>query len=51
MKQVHSCIFVGGNHGRVRPVLFKYWKDKDLGIKVYENLPQEIAKETYLKKS
>eukprot|EP00253_Pinus_taeda_P026730 PITA_26730 len=39
------AFFAGGSHGRVRPVLFKYWKDKDPSMKIYENLPPEIAKE------
>ncbi|XP_057845655.2 probable glycosyltransferase At3g07620 isoform X2 [Cryptomeria japonica] len=44
IKRPILAFFAGGNHGRVRPVLFKYWKEKDPDIRVYQNLPSEIAK-------
>lgn len=37
------AFYAGQMHGVVRPVLTRYWKDKDPSMKVYEVLPPEIA--------
>lgn len=38
------AFFAGNMHGRVRPVLLQYWKDKDDDMKIYELLPARVAK-------
>lgn len=38
------AFFAGNMHGRVRPVLLEYWKDKDDDMKIYELLPARVAK-------
>lgn len=38
------AFFAGNMHGRVRPILLQYWKDKDDDMKIYELLPARVAK-------
>ncbi|KAL0326572.1 UNVERIFIED_CONTAM: putative glycosyltransferase [Sesamum angustifolium] len=37
-------IFNGYNHGRVRPILLKYWGDKDEDMRIYGPLPNRVSK-------
>lgn len=47
------AFFAGGNHGPVRPILFKHWKEKndDDDIKIYEYLPKELSYHEFMKKT
>ncbi|KAJ0962847.1 hypothetical protein J5N97_027969 [Dioscorea zingiberensis] len=38
------AFFAGNMHGRVRPILLKYWSDKDEDMKIYGPLPNRVAK-------
>ncbi|XP_020547737.1 probable glycosyltransferase At5g03795 isoform X1 [Sesamum indicum] len=38
------AFFAGYNHGRVRPVLVKYWGDKDEDMRIYGPLPSRVSK-------
>ena len=38
-------------HGRIRPVLFQHWKEKDKDVLVYERLPEGLSYDEMLKKS
>ncbi|XP_057828541.2 probable glycosyltransferase At5g03795 isoform X2 [Cryptomeria japonica] len=38
------AFFAGNIHGRVRPILLKYWKGKDDDMKIYHLLPARVAK-------
>lgn len=40
----YLAFFAGQMHGRVRPVLLSFWKDKDPDMKIYEVLPKHIAR-------
>ncbi|RRT71603.1 hypothetical protein B296_00010007 [Ensete ventricosum] len=37
------AFFAGQMHGRVRPILLRYWRGKDRDMRIYEVLPDEIA--------
>lgn len=37
------AFFAGGPHGRIRPILFHHWKDKDDSLLVYETLPKGMS--------
>ncbi|XP_057536242.1 probable glycosyltransferase At3g07620 [Amaranthus tricolor] len=43
--------FAGRMHGRIRPALLNYWKEKDLDLHVYEQLPEQISYDDMMKKS
>lgn len=46
------AFFAGGNHGPVRPILFKHWKEKnDVDIQVYEYLPKGLSYYEIMKKA
>ncbi|KAL0372999.1 UNVERIFIED_CONTAM: putative glycosyltransferase [Sesamum calycinum] len=38
------AFFAGYNHGRVRPILLKYWGDKDEDMRIYGPLPNRVSK-------
>ncbi|XP_047319771.1 probable glycosyltransferase At3g07620 [Impatiens glandulifera] len=45
------AFFAGRAHGRIRPNLFKHWKEKDDDIRVYEKLPNGISYKEMMMKS
>ncbi|KAL2899957.1 hypothetical protein RDABS01_025039 [Bienertia sinuspersici] len=46
------AFFAGRMHGRIRPLLLNYWKDKhDQEMQVYEHLPKEISYHEMMKQS
>ncbi|ONK66290.1 uncharacterized protein A4U43_C06F6170 [Asparagus officinalis] len=38
------AFFAGNMHGRVRPILLNYWKEKDEDMKIYGPLPPQVSK-------
>ncbi|XP_040990678.1 probable glycosyltransferase At5g03795 [Juglans microcarpa x Juglans regia] len=38
------AFFAGNMHGRVRPTLLKYWRDKDEDMKIYGPLPVRVSR-------
>lgn len=36
------AFYAGGMHGYVRPILVKYWKDKDPDMKVFGQMPRSV---------
>lgn len=47
----HLAFFAGGDHGPVRPQLFKYWEGKDQDVIVYKQLPKELNYQDLMKNS
>ncbi|XP_022996611.1 probable glycosyltransferase At5g25310 [Cucurbita maxima] len=41
-QRAHLAFFAGGNHGPIRPIILKHWKDRDSDIRVYEYLPKKL---------
>ncbi|XAR57499.1 Xylogalacturonan beta-1,3-xylosyltransferase [Bertholletia excelsa] len=37
------AFFAGNMHGRVRPILLKYWGDKDEDMRIYGPLPRRVS--------
>ncbi|KAK8660583.1 hypothetical protein V6N13_051505 [Hibiscus sabdariffa] len=43
------AFYAGGNHGYLRPILLKHWKDKDPDMKILGQMPAGVAsKMTYI---
>eukprot|EP00245_Coleochaete_scutata_P017723 TRINITY_DN8844_c0_g2_i1.p1 TRINITY_DN8844_c0_g2~~TRINITY_DN8844_c0_g2_i1.p1 ORF type:complete len:569 (+),score=92.94 TRINITY_DN8844_c0_g2_i1:160-1866(+) len=38
------AFFAGADHGPTRPVLFKYWLEKDKEVVVYQKIPENVLK-------
>ncbi|CAI9775565.1 unnamed protein product [Fraxinus pennsylvanica] len=38
------AFYAGHMHGRVRPILFKYWSDKDEDMRIYGALPNRVSR-------
>ncbi|KAK1431081.1 hypothetical protein QVD17_14298 [Tagetes erecta] len=46
------AFFAGSEfHGKIRPILFKYWKDKDGDIQVYDRVPNNVSYNDMMKTS
>ncbi|XP_031482428.1 probable glycosyltransferase At5g20260 [Nymphaea colorata] len=45
------AFFAGGNHGVVRKILFKEWKDKDPQVQIFEYLPKGLDYGEFLRKT
>ena len=46
------AFFAGGRyHGKIRPLLFQHWKDKDKDIQVYERVPNNVSYKEMMKTS
>ncbi|KAK8535441.1 hypothetical protein V6N12_056959 [Hibiscus sabdariffa] len=44
------AFYAGGNHGYLRPILLKHWKDKDPDMKILGQMPAGVAsKMTYIR--
>ncbi|GAB4852631.1 hypothetical protein Ancab_016845 [Ancistrocladus abbreviatus] len=37
------AFYAGNNHGYLRPILLKYWKDKDTDMKIYGPMPRGVT--------
>ncbi|KAI3465552.1 hypothetical protein Pfo_022215 [Paulownia fortunei] len=37
------AFFAGRLHGRIRPLLFQHWKDKDTDVKVFDKIPENSS--------
>ncbi|KAK6142366.1 hypothetical protein DH2020_022714 [Rehmannia glutinosa] len=37
------AFFAGRLHGRIRPLLFQHWKDKDNDVKVFDKMPERSS--------
>ncbi|KAI3804884.1 hypothetical protein L1987_26750 [Smallanthus sonchifolius] len=46
------AFFAGSQfHGKIRPLLFQYWKDKDEDIRVYDRVPNNVSYHEMMKTS
>ncbi|XP_050206943.1 probable glycosyltransferase At3g07620 [Mercurialis annua] len=45
------AFFAGKMHGKLRPILFQHWKEKDNDVLVYEKIPDGISYQEMMKKS
>ncbi|KAJ9551610.1 hypothetical protein OSB04_015655 [Centaurea solstitialis] len=46
------AFFAGGQfHGKIRPLLFQHWKDKDQDVKVYDKVPKNLSYHEMMKTS
>lgn len=43
-KRPYLAFFAGQMHGRVRPILLQYWKDKDKDLRIYEKMPASMRR-------
>ncbi|XP_070007287.1 probable glycosyltransferase At3g07620 [Nicotiana sylvestris] len=43
--------FAGRSHGRIRPILFRHWEEKDEDIRVYSKIPPELSYDEMMKSS
>ncbi|GAB2275442.1 hypothetical protein Dimus_010199 [Dionaea muscipula] len=51
MKRRILAFFAGGDHGVVRKILFKHWKDRDNDVLVYDYLPGNLNYTNLMAKS
>ncbi|KVI02108.1 Exostosin-like protein [Cynara cardunculus var. scolymus] len=46
------AFFAGGQfHGKIRPLLFQHWKDKDQDIQLYDRVPKNVSYHEMMKTS
>lgn len=46
------AFFAGSEfHGKIRPIIFQHWKDKDGDIKVYDRVPNNVSYNDMMKTS
>ncbi|KAJ8899442.1 hypothetical protein K2173_018416 [Erythroxylum novogranatense] len=45
------AFFAGQLHGKIRPILFEHWKQKDRDVQVYDKLPEGLDYDEMMKKS
>eukprot|EP00257_Ricinus_communis_P007753 XP_002524592.2 probable glycosyltransferase At3g07620 [Ricinus communis] len=45
------AFFSGKMHGKLRPLLFQHWKEKDKDVLVYETFPEGLSYQEMMKKS
>lgn len=51
-KRTPLAFFAGGKfHGKIRPLLFQHWKEKDEEIQVYEKVPDNVSYHEMMKSS
>eukprot|EP00249_Psilotum_nudum_P011504 c23215_g1_i1 orf=1772-2443(+) len=50
-QRTRLAFFAGGDHGPVRPILFKYWEGKDDDILVFKKLPKKYSYHDLMKSS
>ncbi|XP_047334173.1 probable glycosyltransferase At5g03795 [Impatiens glandulifera] len=50
-KRTILVFFAGGNHGPVRPILFKHWENKDPYVQVHQYLPKNMSYYKLVRKS
>ncbi|KAJ6796681.1 putative glycosyltransferase [Iris pallida] len=43
-ERIFLAFYAGNMHGRVRPILQKYWGDRDDDMKIYRRLPNRISR-------
>ncbi|XP_059284190.1 probable glycosyltransferase At3g07620 [Lycium ferocissimum] len=43
--------FAGRSHGRIRPILFQLWEEKDEDIRVYSKIPEQLSYVEMMKRS
>ncbi|CAK8566967.1 unnamed protein product [Lathyrus sativus] len=45
------AFFAGGMHGKIRPMIFQHWENKDKDVLVYQKLPENVSYHETMKKS
>ncbi|CAI0552166.1 unnamed protein product [Linum tenue] len=49
--RTNLAFFAGRMHGKIRPLLFRHWKEKDPDVLVYETLPEGVSYQEMMRKS